>query len=359
MNDDTRAAFLTALGSSVLAGCAGSNYLTSAGSTAPVRGFGKTFSGQTPRLVKPVFLMDYATGPDVGDYRPAINANGTAILFERTFAGSKVTNLYLLDLASTGLPGEFEPSIHYTERVDWCWRTNVVAFSNGKGVWTAAGDGTNLKLIPGTAGMIYPAWYPGGGALAVYNDQSTASPKPCTTKIDRKGNVLIADCTGTALFAGFPSVNPKNPNLIAFAGQPIAWNLSGGYDQAFNYVYIADISTTPYTIVPLESAANQAAFDPNYQGRAPYWSPNGQWIAFESNRASSTNKKHGYAAFIISASGQAAPMQVTSASTSVNWGVQHPKWYPDGKKLIAAAFQTPGPKGKYGIARLDVSAFVS
>jgi hypothetical protein len=151
--------------------------------------------------------------------------------------------------------------------------------------------GSDLTLIPNTAAMVYPAWYPSATALATYNSQTGKPPLPHTSKIDLAGRILIAVCASATTFAGFPSVNPTNPHLIAFAGQPVAWDLPGGYDQDYNYVFIADTSTDPHTVKPLDPRADLKQFDPAHQGRAPYWSPDGKWIAFESGRFSTNGEE--------------------------------------------------------------------
>jgi len=193
------------------------------------------------------------------------------------------------------------------------------------------------------------SWYPGGAALAVKNDSQSAEPNPCSTKIDTTGRVLTPVLANSQVFGGMPSVNQVNANLVAFAGQWIASDSK--YDENLNYIWVADARTTPPTVAPLDKQAPVGGpFDPRFQGRAPWWSPDGKWVAFESNRA--TNGGH-YAIFIQDAAGENPAMQVTDPA----WNGQHSKWYPDGVTLVAALFQQPG-QGPFGIARLDVAAFV-
>ncbi len=85
------------------------------------------------------------------------------------------------------------------------------------------------------------------------------------------------------VWAGFASVNQTNPNLIAFAGQ---FNgESNYYNQELNYVWVTDRSMVPPTVAPLDrQAPNGPAFLQKFQARAGWWSPDGRWFAFESNR---------------------------------------------------------------------------
>jgi WD40-like Beta Propeller Repeat len=161
------------------------------------------------------------------------------------------------------------------------------------------------------------------------NNCTGGAPIPCTTEIDLHGNVDIPIAGSPAIFAGFPNVHPTNANLIVIAGQPVAWNLFDGYNQSLNYAYVVDTSAQPYTVTPLDAAAPQQQFDPAYQARAPFYSPDGNWIVFESNRAFS-NKLSGYAIFIQDAAGKNPAMRVTDPK----WNCQHAKWFANGTQII-------------------------
>ena len=97
---------------------------------------------------------------------------------------------------------------------------------------------------------------------------------------------------------------------------------------------------------------------PIYQARAPWWSPDGKWVAFMSNRICSELDGMTYAIFIQDAAGASPAMQVTDCQ----YNAQHPKWFPPGvppgKTLLIVAAQ-PSSDLPNGIATLDVSAFVS
>jgi len=70
---------------------------------------------------------------------------------------------------------------------------------------------------------------------------------------------------------------------------------------------------------------NSAAFD-----GWPVWSPDGELIAFSSNRAGPANVGHLY---VVEPNGEGL-RQVTSGS----WGYAQPTWSPDGKALFAYQF---------------------
>jgi hypothetical protein len=293
----------------------------------------------------PVFLMKYPQA--VSDYRCVVNSTASLLIFERMIGTS--THLYSLDLTNpTATPQPFVPTLKLSTRPDWSWQTGRVAFSNGPGIWLADSGGGNLTNLPGTAGMVYPAWYPDGNLLAVYNNQiKPPHPVPRTSQIDSSGALLQDVMANDTIWAGFPSVNQANKNLIAFAGQTV--KPKGVYNQDKNYIWITDASTNPPTVKTLAPNA-PPKFDPNFQGRAPWYSPNGNWIAFESNRFNTSGL---YSIFIQIADGSTPAVRVTDP----RWNANHAKWYPNGTELVVSVAQKFGDT-KRGIAKLDVSAFV-
>jgi TolB protein len=67
--------------------------------------------------------------------------------------------------------------------------------------------------------------------------------------------------------------------------------------------------------------------DPTWSDSAPRWSPDGQRIAFESNRADP--KRHFDAIFVMNADGSGV-RELTKAATDA----EHPNWSPDGKSIV-------------------------
>jgi hypothetical protein len=321
-------------------------------------------------FVDPVYLFDYPLSPPVADYRPVVNAAGTTAIFERTTGGNPTT-LYAVDIGGSGSNAQpfFQGSSVPTTatRPDWSWTTGQVAFAGNAGGTTfyigfAGSDGSNPVFSDTFAGLIYPAYFPDGLNLATMNQAATALPTPNTTLITVYGGVGPTAVAGPKWWGGMPSVNPVYPNLIAFAGQPVAPHTT--YDQNRNYIWIVD--TDDGSVTPLEDGAT-LPYEADYQGRAPWWSPDGNWVAFESNRFSpptSTNPDGLYSIMLYQYKVGPA-LQVTDPIYSMN----HAKWLPQGfhgfpsanPTLIACAWQpsTSGaPALPYGIATLDVSSFV-
>jgi hypothetical protein len=147
------------------------------------------------------------------DYRPVLNADATAVVFERTFAyNPNFTRLYIANL--TNHPAQVRPLVGVSSlRPDWCWNqssgglsTGLIAFSNDDGVYVLSGR--HLTLLPNTTGMVYPAWYPNCQYLAVDVGQNPqVSGERETALISAvTGVVVAAPLANNQVWAGFPSV---------------------------------------------------------------------------------------------------------------------------------------------------------
>jgi hypothetical protein len=305
-------------------------------------------------FVTPVFLMKYSPKVKLSDYRPVLNSTATTVIFERTI--KNITKLYSLDLTNpSATPTLAFPKLkEQSLRADWSWQTGMVVFMNTTdGIYLSTNRG-EYSLIANTKKMSYPTWYPDGAHLAVYNNRKhrPALPIPRTSQIDLTGTVLNPIMANDTVWAGFPSVNQTNPNLIAFAGQVVKPGTT--YNQNTNYIWLTDNSTNPQTVRTLDPGIPTKPFDPKYQGRASWYSPDGNWIAFESNRSNSNNQ---YSIYIQKADGSTPAVQVTDPG----WNANHAKWYPNGTALVVTVLQTKGAalNSDRGIASLDVSTFVA
>jgi hypothetical protein len=308
-------------------------------------------------FVEPQFLLP--SNPDVSDYRPVVDAAATTVIFERTFHDNpSVTTLYGLNLATR----EVRPVVTFQSfRPDWCWLRSAqgisdgpLAFSNSDGVYLLKFDGSPPALLPETAGMIYPSWYPNCRHVAA--DDTT---NQVTVKIDAAtGRTVRSPLANDAVFAGFPSVDQAHPNLIGFAGQTRAG--SHYYNQDLNYPWVTDTSTEPARVMPLDQRVpDRPGFLPKFQARAGWWSPDGKWFAFESNRICNDVDGLTYAIFIQDAAGARPAMQVTDCKLNLN----HPKWFPPsyngGRATLIAAAAEPGSNKPFAIVTLDVADFVT
>jgi Tol biopolymer transport system component len=193
---------------------------------------------------------------------------------------------------------------------------------NGLQIAIADNDGSNPTVLDNTGGMDYPTWFPAATLAAMSTDPKKYSTSPCTVWLDTGGTILQSTLAGASLWADMPSVNQASPNLLAFAGQ----NVKSGetYDQDFNYIWTMDLSQGSQSAAPLEyGCPSSGTFDKAFQGRAPWWSPDGTWIIFESNRASAAGL---YSIYLYEVGTKGPAIQVTDPIYNMN----HAKWFPSG-----------------------------
>ena len=326
--------------------------------------------------------------PHFTDYRPAIDGTGQIVVFERTpFPNSSGANTVLYVATSIDspnpptapfltVPSNPAPSYPYSQtRPDWSWHNHQIVFSGAPSesatieVHIATANGKTVTQVPATLAHIYPIWSSDATQIVTYNNSNSAAPvRPVTTLITPDGNVVVANLNGddtanppAAMFGGFAAGKPGTPTQIAFAGQPSlpTWGLPAGqtppatatYNQDNNYVFInSPKAGGGYQSSPLESAASMTSFDAAYQGRAPYWSPDGNYVVFESSRAG------GYALFLATIGKTTPPVQLTATA----YWAQHAKFSPDGRKLVFTALQHPSAAGTgpRGIGIIDISAYL-
>jgi dipeptidyl aminopeptidase/acylaminoacyl peptidase len=102
-------------------------------------------------------------------------------------------------------------------------------------------------------------------------------------------------------------------------------------------------------------------------GRAPWWSPNGQFLAFESVLTPADGYNAFYRIWVLELTVDPPSVGAMQMVTPPDLPVQHAKWSPNGR-LIVFAYVIPGakpvstPQGEMmpqGIAIVDVPSSIS
>jgi TolB protein len=269
--------------------------------------------------------LRWITTGDETDYWPVFSPDGKAVLFTRGPDTGAVLMIVSLETGETRpFLAEAMPNVDQT-RPDWSRADHHrVAFAGTGGIWLVEADGKSPKLLPNTENMIYPSWYPDGNAMAVMQTNG-ARNQPCTVKIGLDGATL-GPLSPPGLYTGMPSVNQAEADLVVYPGQPAV----GVYNQDNNQLWLT--ANSGVTATEIEAA----------QGRAPWWSPDGRLIAFESSRSTD-----GYALYVATPDASIV-LRLTDPAIQAN----HAKWSHDMKRIVFAAFPEPGSARK--IAVLDV-----
>ena len=310
----------------------------------------KHFSGLVAVLLSCVTLDDGSAGkcsaerfpkhrfitsnPDVEDMWPCFSPDSRTLLFSRT-TDRKTWRLFTVSIDG-GQPAPFPEgfSVRGT-RASWS-RQNLVAFngqpSTGRfNVSVSDGNGSGLRVLDAaglTDQMSYPSWYPDGKSVAVVDfagDQGSA-----IKKVDIETGRVVALTDPKTHWAGVPRVSPDGSQIV-MGGQV---RRGQRYSQYRNQIWF------------LNRKGELRALD-SMRGWAPFWSPDGQWIVFASDRGSDKDQS---AIFIASPDG-AAIQQLTPADLNAG----HPTWSPDGKQIAFFSQLSVDTKAR-GLALVEADA---
>jgi Tol biopolymer transport system component len=247
-----------------------------------------------------------------GADRPSFSADGTRVVYQNLGDGA----LYVVG-SEGGVPWPLLPSTRQLRpsRPDWSWSPETIAFGGQEGkdstIWLIESDGSNLRQLPGMGtltGSTYPSWYESGKWIVVVD--SGTFPHNALWRLTVDGSEDPVQLTTTDDFcAGRPSVAPGGELApVAFAGT------RGRFNQQNNQIWIASPpSQDPRQLLP-------------GQGRSPNWSPDGQWILFESNRLTKPAGNNNYQLFVAPAPGPDAIEMEPVPLTDPSYMAQHGEW---------------------------------
>ena len=265
----------------------------------------------------PVAYHFITNEPGAIDLWPCFAPDGKTILFSRSMDKGRTWDLFVVPTSG----GEARrlsaaPLSVSATRANWS-KANVIAFTGqtpagGSSLWLINADGSEPRQIRASSlsdGVFYPSWYPDGRRLAVVD--FGGGEGGVVKQVDLARDTATPLTSRQQVLAGMPRVSPDG-RWIAFAGQE---NHGQTYDQLKNSIWLRD------------DKGKLHALDAK-QGRAPSWSRDGKWLAFESDR---DNPDHLYAIFIARRTG-GAPIPITPNALHAN----HPAWSPDGKRLVTS-----------------------
>jgi Tol biopolymer transport system component len=214
--------------------------------------------------------------PAVIDYWPCFSPDGRVVIFSRSFDDGKTWALFTVAVTGGTAERLAGPSLPASAtRPNWSLRGGRIAFTaeepNEKAtVWIMTPDGSQIQRVV-AAGLsdhaYYPSWYPDDQHLVVVD--FAEDDQGVVKRIDLAHHTATAMTSAALILAGMPSVSPDGKR-IAFAGQE---NVGQAYDQTKNSIWLLEEGGVPENVS-------------SGLGRTPAWSPDAQWLAFESNRTS-------------------------------------------------------------------------
>ncbi|MGX5817645.1 TolB family protein [Chitinophaga lutea] len=289
-------------------------------------------AGQDTAFAAPRFLT---AGNGFTDYWPCVFPDGQQVLFSRK-TGEGQWAFYRVPVsggkATAFLPG-FPASATRASVAPNGGVAFTAAYENKPGqlyLTDTSGSAFRYVAVQGLkGGPVYPSWTPHERSVVVVAYQQEQGGR--LAEIDLASGKAAYLTSFENIRCGMPDVSPDG-SRIAMAAQRAAD--ADTYDQTKNAIWIRDKSGLK-RLVP-------------GQGRAPKWSPDGKWIAYESIDNSPDGQ---YAIFIVSADGSRR-----YRVSDYKWNANHPVWSPDGRSLVISAVH-PGGKGSR-IAVIPVPAYV-
>jgi Tol biopolymer transport system component len=288
-----------------------------------------------------------------GDW-PSFSPNGDQVVF---VVGHGSYKLYTVG-ATGGTPTQIYPPPGATgvhgSRPDWSWNPNQIAFAQEDAtrgyaeIWTVSPNGATAgpynPSVPDLGDLIYPSWskdlqslvavgytYPSGATQASLYQLYGTGPT-AYTQITVSPNPV----------AGRPSTGPTS--LVAFAGN------EGFYAQELNQIWIVDSAAGPSAHLAEVPPAGPSGPDlAAIQGRSPNWSPDGNWILFESTRPAPDPNNAKLAIWVMPQDGATAHPVISFPEVSIS----HAEWsreqdqivFASGGRIGVMAFSATGQAG--------------
>lgn len=268
---------------------------------------------------------------------PVFSPDGTQLLFSQRPADG-FFQLFVIPASGGTSRRLLNPALAVRQnQADWRGPAGLIAFAGGIAgkhptLWITNADGSFAKevILRGLAdGVYYPSWCPRRKTIVIVNSAEDLEEEGGVLRaVDLETGIIRTLTNRAQVLAGRPHVSPVG-NAIAFAGQR---NVGQRYDQKKNKIWI------------LEPNGKLRELDPG-EGRSPAWSPDGKYVAFESDRG---NEAGLYAIYIVPRS-SGTPLRLTPFELDAH----HPTWSPDGRRIAFDA-RIPRTPRMRGIAVLEV-----
>jgi TolB protein len=246
----------------------------------------------------------------IQDTYPDVSKSGRLVFQSNRLGGAKlfVSNLDGTDLRQlTSGPGDDEFPV-------WSFDGNHIAFvstrSGSENVWVIRADGSEPRnLTKNTASNIHPAWSPDGKRI-IFCSTLGGNGIYDLYVMNADGTGLVRRTDNELAWDTFPSFSPDGRKIL-FRRLMRARTPEGWANNSEIMVMNSDGSH-------LTNITNNPWFD-----GWPWWSPDGRYIAFSSNR------EDYYQIFVMKSDGSDVQQIVHSSSNDMR-----PKWLPGGRGLV-------------------------
>lgn len=279
-------------------------------------------------IVNRRYLTQLKPGESFLDGRPSFSPDGKKIIFERVPGNNAFAELWVIATGENSTESLFYKNQEYScRRADWNLNKNnnreQIAFTANYS--KAQSPESKIMLLDVNqkdkqatwlkinglerAELSYPVWYPGTDNLMLANYTNNQ-----LLKVSSQGD-FICELTPDVFRTGMGCINPQEPDIIAFAGQPRTLE---PYNQKINQIWIQLGESDP----ELFSSDSSGAI-----GRAPWFHPNGTYMVYEA--LGKTNTMQIFLKRIKTPYTKIEAVRVSDAQCYA----QHAKFSPDGTQI--------------------------
>lgn len=240
--------------------------------------------------------------------------------------------------------------------------TDVAADKRDTDVWMISRDGkTNLRVTSSTESESSPNWSPDGQYLSFLSSRPGKAKGSQVWVIDRRGGEAqqLTDVKGRLSSYEWSPDGKRLALIVKEDEEPAKKDEEKKDDKPKPIVidryafkrdgagYVSGVKRNRIVLFDVATKKTEIVTTENFDESSPVWSPDGKWIAFQSNRTADPDRNRNSDIWVVEAKAGQTPKKLTQFAGSDG----QPVWSPDGKSIAYLQGSEHG-MGEYSMNRL-------